>query len=340
MLNLLLTSVGRRSYLVKYFRDALKGIGKVHVANSSDVTPAFQEADEGVVTPLIYDDGYIPFLLEYCKQHQIGLLLSLFDIDLLILAQNKKKFQDIGVRVVVSDEAVIRICNDKWATYHFLTENGFNAPQTFVSMDEVTRKLEANELRFPLILKPRWGMGSIGIYEAENKQELFVLYEKIKRDIQKTYLKYESAEDREQSVLVQEKLDAQEYGLDVINDLDGVYQTTIVKRKFAMRSGETDCAVTEDNEPIRQIGARLSQCLKHLGNLDVDVLVVNDRIYVLEMNARFGGGYPFSHIAGCNLPQAIVNWQCARSADTLLNVEFGVKAHKDISILRIANRKA
>jgi hypothetical protein len=34
--NILLTSVGRRSYLVQYFKDALEGLGKVHVANSSE----------------------------------------------------------------------------------------------------------------------------------------------------------------------------------------------------------------------------------------------------------------------------------------------------------------
>lgn len=26
------------------------------------------------------------------------------------------------------------------------------------------------------------------------------------------------------------------------------------------------------------------------------------------MNARFGGGYPFSHLAGVDLPKAIIKW--------------------------------
>ena len=64
-INILFTSVGRRSYLVKYFKKELSGEGKIHVANSSKDSPAFQCADENVVTPLIYDEGYIEFLLNY-----------------------------------------------------------------------------------------------------------------------------------------------------------------------------------------------------------------------------------------------------------------------------------
>lgn len=96
----------------------------------------------------------------------------------------------------------------------------------------------------------------------------------------------------------------QEYGLDVINDLEGNYQNTIVKQKYAMRSGETDCALTVRWEEADKLGKTLSILLHHIGNLDVDVFKVEEKIYVLEMNARFGGGYPFSHLAGVDLPQA------------------------------------
>ena len=44
---------------------------------------------------------------------------------------------------------------------------------------EVKNKLQANIIEFPLILKPRWGMGSIGIYKADNLEELEVFYKNL-----------------------------------------------------------------------------------------------------------------------------------------------------------------
>ena len=335
-MNILLTSVGRRSYLVKYFQDALNGKGEVHVANSSDLSPAFQVADKAVVTPLIYDSNYIPFLKNYCVENNINAIISLFDIDLPILSKHKKEFKDIGVTVVVSDYYSVEICNDKWKTYRFLVENGFNAPKTFISVDEAMEGVASGELSFPLMVKPRWGMGSIAVYEAETEEELKVFYQKTKRNIDKTYLKYESVADIDNSILIQEKLDGQEYGLDIINDLDGNYMTTVPKVKYAMRSGETDCAVTVDSPGLKELGQKLSGALHHIANLDTDVFVVGDKYYVLEMNARFGGGYPFSHMAGVNLPLAIVKWlKDELVTRELLTERVNVMSQKDINLVRL-----
>ena len=153
-----------------------------------------------------------------------------------------------------------------------------------------------------------------------------------------TYLKYESSIDVDHAILIQAMIDGQEYGLDIINDLEGNYQNTIVKKKVAMRSGETDCAETVDSIEIKQIGEKLSKTIKHIANLDCDVFVTSDNtIYVLEMNARFGGGYPFSHLAGVNLPMAIIKWLSNESVDIkeLLTAKPSVYGQKDINIVRI-----
>lgn len=335
-MNILITSVGRRSYLVKYFKEVIGNCGEIHVSNNSEITPAFQYADKYVVTPLIYDKEYIPFLKMYCLNNKIDAIISLFDIDLPILSQNKKQFHDIGVKVIVSDENVINICNDKWKTYMFLCENNIMTPKTYLSYEDALEGINNKIIDYPVIIKPRWGMGSISIFEADNEEELRILYRKTKNKIMESYLKYESTSDLEKSIIIQEKIQGQEYGLDVVNDLNCKYVNTIIRKKYAMRSGETDCAEIVKNKKINLISERLSKKLGHIANLDVDVFVKDDEVYVLEMNARFGGGYPFSHIAGVNLPKAIVNWINDEEVDIRdLSAKIGIVAHKDINIIKL-----
>ena len=332
-MNILLTSAGRRSYLVKYFKEALGNSGLVHAANSSPLSTAFLYADKTVLTPLIYDENYIPFLLEYCKENSIDAIISLFDVDLMVLAKNKKVFAKAGVTVLVAEEQAIDICNDKWSTYNFCIKNSIRAPKTYLNIDNALEDVKKGDLSFPLFVKPRWGMGSLSVFCAENEEELRIFYNKSKREIERSYLKYESYADTNQCVLIQQAISGQEYGIDVINDLQGNYQNTVIKQKYAMRSGETDAAIITENEEIKAVGKLISEKLRHPGNLDADIFLVDGVPYLLEMNARFGGGYPFSHVAGVNMPLAIVKWLKGESVPMeLLTAENGVMAAKELVI--------
>ncbi len=332
-MNILLTSVGRRSYLIKYFKDVPE-VDLVHVCNSEE-TVAFHYADKAVVSPMIYDDGYIPFLLDYCKENKIDLVLSLFDIDLPVLAANRDKFEEIGVKLIVSDKKVIDICNDKWKTYEFLKENGFNVPKTYLTLEDTLAALKSGEISYPIIIKPRFGCGSLAMSTAEDEDELMYYYKRNVRAVSRTYLKYESG-GVEDKIIFQEKLGGQEHGVDIINDLNGNFQNAIVKKKIAMRAGETDIAETVNEPEVEKAAARLGRVTGHIANMDCDIFLVDGKAYVLEMNARFGGGYPFSHIAGVNLPQAIVKWAKGETVPyEMLSAKCGVKAYKEIEIKKV-----
>ncbi len=331
-MNILLTSAGRRAYMVKYFQEALHGDGEVHVCNSDDMSVAFQYADRSVVAPLIYDKNYIPFLLDYCEKNQIRMVVSLFDLDLLVLARNKDKFSAIGTTVIVSSPEFIEICNDKWKTYAFLTANGFKTPRTYLKRADAERALSAGEIRYPVIIKPRFGCGSIAVSAAHDDREFESYDYLVKNKIEDSYLKYISAVS-EDKLIYQEMLDGQEYGVDIINDLNGGFQNAIVKKKLAMRCGETDIAETVRHDRIYSVAEKLAAVSKHIGNMDCDLVVCGQEVYILELNARFGGGYPFSHIAGCNLPEALVKWcQNADVDRALLTAEIGVRAYKELAI--------
>ncbi len=174
--------------------------------------------------------------------------------------------------------------------------------------------------------------------EADNEYELKAFYNMTLRKIEQTYLKYESKQEMNKSVLIQEKINGQEYGLDVINDLNGNYQTTIVKEKYSMRAGETDCAKVVENKKLKDIGEKIGRILKHTANMDVDIFLADDGTpYILEMNARFGGGYPFSHMSGVNLPKAIILWLKGEKIDKkiLEAKKINQLFHKDINIVEL-----
>ncbi len=334
-MNILLTSAGRRGYLVNYFKEALAGSGKVIAANSADC-PAFRVADEAVITPLIYSDEYIPCLLELCRRERVGLLLPLFDVDVPVLAKNKDAFNAVGTTAVVPSVEVANACNDKLRTASALATKHLPFPKTAATLDEALAKLSRGEFSFPLVVKPRWGMGSIGLHVVHDEDELRAACLLVRGEISRSYLRFESEEGIGCPFIVQEMVRGDEYGLDVICDLDSHFRSVSIKKKAAMRAGETDEAMVVDNPELVRLGERIAAAFPHPGNMDVDVIVGKDGPVVLEMNARFGGGYPFTHIAGVDLPAAIVAWASGGDvSDEALRPAAGTRAYKDILISKI-----
>lgn len=331
-MNILLTSSGRRTYLVDYFKKALSGKGLLFASNSV-MSPALLNADRSVITPLIYSEEYIPFLLRYCCENEIGLVVPLFDIDVPVLAAHKKEFSDIGVILAVSDEETAAICNDKYLMSLKLAEYGIGCPVTAVTLPG------AEKTGFPCMIKPRFGMGSIGVEICSEPSELQVLYNRCKRKIEDSYLRYESDRTPDEAVLIQKKINGEEYGLDVINDLCGNFAAVVVKRKLAMRAGETDEAVTlsgasREYRVLEELGKKISKAFRHIGNMDVDVMMdAGGTPYVIDMNARFGGGYPFSHAAGIDLPKAYLLWaEGALVPPEILTARENIHSFKEIAI--------
>ncbi len=307
-MNVLLTSVGRRSYLVEYFKAGLAGRGRVVAVNSSSASPGMALADRCYQVPLISSADYVPSLLDICRKESIGLLVPLFDIDLPTIARHREAFESLGVALAVSDPWAVEAANDKWQTQSLLTKHGLGTPRTFLGIDSARVALEQGKLSFPLIVKPRCGMGSIGVFTAETAEELEFFYRYSQKHIEASYLRMLARSAPDENVLIQEKLAGTEYGVDVLNDFSGDHMATVVKRKLAMRSGETDVAITEDQALVRECAERLGRILRHRGNLDIDVMLdaVTGEPSIIEFNARFGGGYPFSHLAGVDFPAAMI----------------------------------
>lgn len=334
-MNILFTCAGRRTYLLKYFKENIYEGDKIIATDMQLTAPAVQVADVKLQVPAVYDPQYIDITLDICKQYNIDALISLNDLELPILADNKAMFERIGVKVIVSSPEVIDICFDKYKTAQWTESIGLNAPKTYVTLASAKDALAKGEIAFPLFMKPRWGSGSIGLETIDDMEELDIYYHLLMKKIKKSILATASVGD--EYIMIQEKLTGQEFGLDVMNDLDGNNVAVSVKKKLAMRAGETDKAITVDLPEVREMGATIGRNLKHIGNLDVDIMQrANGDYCVLELNPRFGGGYPFSYEAGVNLPKAILQWLKGEKVDPKILVpEYGKMFAKNDYLIEV-----
>ena len=334
-MNILFTCAGRRTYLLKYFKENLLEGDKIVATDMQLSAPALQVADVKIQVPAVYDPEYVNITLRICEEQKIDALFSLNDLELPILAENKARFEAIGVKVVVSDPKVIDIAFDKYKTAQWVESLGLTAPKTYVRLEDCKKALAAGEIDFPLFMKPRWGSGSIGLESIADMEELDIYYGLLMKKIKKTILATASVGD--EYIMIQEKLTGSESGLDIMNDLDGKNIGVCVKQKLAMRAGETDKAVTVDLPDVREMGRKIGEALGHIGNLDVDIMQHADGAYcVLELNPRFGGGFPFSYEAGVNFPKALIQMIKGESVDPQMLVpDYGRMFSKNDYLMEI-----
>ncbi len=332
--NVLLTSVGRRAYLVQYFKEALGERGQVIVTNTHPDATGMIAADTAYVVPRPDEPGFIESLLNICSRHSVQLLMSLHDWEAPFIAARRESFRNVGTIPVVSSPGVMEICLDKWATYNFALRMGWSAPASFVSLKAAKEALESGLLRFPVLLKPRRGQGTLATEVVDDLYELEAQYRLLTSKVARMESNGILLQDKDQPLIIQQYLRGVDYDLEVVNDLEGRYVSVMAKKKLASRAGECELAETVEEQRLTDLGRLIGSRLGHVGVLDVDIIEQDGILYVLEFNPRFGGCYPFSHMAGANLPAAYIAWALGREPNPAwLHVKAGVKCFKDFTFV-------
>lgn len=291
-MNIMIISPGRRVEIVNYFKKEVhKNGGKVYTLDISELAPALYSGDEHFIIEKDFNDlsKYIDQVISICEQFNIKYILSLIDPELELLSSNKEKFLQKGIVPIVSDEEVIYNTFDK---YKFYTnyKNILSLLKTYYGYNEVVEALKKKEVKFPLFAKIRTGSGSAGIGKVNSEEEL-KFYEHKENYIFQPLKKYK------------------EYGVDVYFDMiSGKIVSLFIKEKISMRAGETDKAVSLFREDIVQEIMKLEKIEGFKGNIDVDVFEDKEgKLYINEINPRFGGGYPHAYNCGVDFIKKIIN---------------------------------
>ena len=313
-MNMLLSNIGRRSYIATYFKEA--GINKVIGTTDrhgleSEFTVGLPSCTKGYILPSIKSPEYIDSIMELCRRESISMVCSLFDQDCHILSNHLDDFIKIGALPYLPDNRVSSICIDKVKTEEFLNEIEVGSPATFVSIEDFI----ASRIEYPVVVKPRHGFASLNMFFVKNERELMGCF------IPKVHI-------------IQEKLKGEEYSFDILNDLNGKVISCVIKRKLKMRAGETDQAITVKNEKLLSLAVRVGEALGYPGPLDVDLFVSADGAKVLEFNPRFGGGYPLSHAAGAKFPELMVEMTKGNSPKSILgNYQENIVMMKAVQVI-------
>ena len=281
-MNILLINPGRRDYLVKYFLDLRKRFKiRLFLIDPNKNIPSFKVSKKtyNFICPIAKKKKkFSKFLRGFIFKHNINFVFPLSEHEQDVLASEKKFYEKRNVKLIISNKEIIDICKNKIKTYKFLKKNNIKFPKILAAKDV--------DKNFPVLVKEIKGSGSKNQILINNKNMNTL---RLKKEIffQK-YLKY------------------QEYGMDILNDYDGNFLHFAVKKKLLMRSGDTDRAMIVNPKKFLYLAKTISKNLKHVGNLDVDFLLNKNTTYVLDLNPRFGGGYPFTHEYGYNYIESLI----------------------------------
>ena len=315
-MNIIITNIGRRGYLVDYFKSIPGMTGKIYTSDCDQTASGLYGNNDGhfiLSKPVDDEEKYVSELIQVCKDNEINAILPVIDPEIYILSGYKRKFSENGINVIVSDRSVLDICFDKLKMNQFLKKINVSYPNTFEDIETFMTFLEADRITFPVIVKPILGSGSVDTYIVDDVEKLKALFH--------------------EGMIIQEKLDGVEYGIDVFNSVEKSPLRCVVKRKIAMRSGETDKCVSVHNNLVSKTMLHLAEELGHIGNLDCDVIVSNGIPYVIDMNPRFGGGYPATHAIGVNLIEIL--WKMLNGESVTPeydNYEDDILVMKEISV--------
>lgn len=288
--NILISSAGRRVSLLRIFKQALAGMGiegQILAADMSIMSAAYHDADRAFQVPSCTSDDFVPAMLDLCRQNDVRLVVPTIDTELLTYATHREEFEAIGTRVSISSPEVIRICGRKDHTHAWLTEQGFPTVRQ-VSVDEL--ESEPDALSFPLLVKPRGGSASIGVSVVRDLDEM-------------------RAATRCGEFIVQTLAHGIEHTVDLFLDGQGRCRCAIPRRRLEVRSGEVSKGVTVRNHRLIELAKHISEVLPGaFGVLNIQMFwdPDTDDLAVIEINPRFGGGFPLSWRAGGDYPRWLI----------------------------------
>ena len=286
-MNVLISSGGRRVGLAKCFRESLTELGIGGRLIGIDATPYSSIAhftDAFYTVPPCTHETFIPVLKQICEREQVDVIVPCIDTELPVYAAVKDEFHALGTTIAVSAPATVAISRNKQVTHAWLSERGFSVPRQSTPANVLAH---GSEWPLPLLIKPSEGSASIGVQILHSFEGLA------------------SAAQGRDGLIVQELIAGREHTVNVFVNGRGQCICAVPHLRIEVRAGEVSKAMTVKHPRLIEMVRKVVEALPGAyGALNVQCfLTPADEIRIIEINARFGGGYPLAHAAGAKMTQ-------------------------------------
>lgn len=230
------------------------------------------------------DPDFLDMLTRIIRADNADILIPGTDVELVPLARARAKLEaDTGCAILVSDERVVHIGDDKAATSDFFRDAGFPFPMTAALDDGDAVGALVQALGFPLIVKPRVGARSVGVRVIRETADL------------------DAARRVPEGLIAQELVGdaAHEYTASGLY-FDGDCHGTIVMRRD-LRDGNTYRAEVVADADLHDWVRRWTRALTPYGPANFQFRLRADGTpVVFEINSRFSGTTPLRALVGFN----------------------------------------
>ena len=251
--------------------------------NPETVSTDFDTADKLYFEPVFWEHIYD--IIKHEKPE--GVIVQLGGQTALKLAEKLERY---GVKIIGTSFSALDLAEDRGSFSTLLKDNNIPYPKFGVAENAEEALQLADELGFPLLVRPSYVLGGQGMKIVINKQELEAHVVDLLRSIPNNKL------------LLDHYLDgAIEAEADAICDGEDVYIIGIMEHiePCGIHSGDSNATLPPFNlgefvmQQIKDHTRKIALALNTVGLINIQFAVKDDTVYIIEANPRASRTVPF-----------------------------------------------
>lgn len=285
------------------------------------------------LVPSFEEPGYIPALMEVCKQESIDIVLPVHQEDLVEIAKHKDMFEAAGFRLPIPNYPLIELAIDKYRMAKMAMENEIATPETHL-LSEIHPSDLGGRIGLPVLVKLRNSTGQRGQKKVSNIKAF------------ETHIGSLLEMHAQDDIIIQEYIPGtvqdSMYTVGLLYDHDHHLKACIPLKKIRSRpytGGTAICTVAKNHPYVREMAIQVMSAFEAWeGIADVEIKIDPEgKPRFIEVNPRPWGSIYGSYVAGVDLPALWLKVALHESFDTVSEFQEGVYGSflsRDLVLLR------